>query len=168
MGLSKRHIDTQEKAYTFNTGELADKLESRLPEVVFAYLLGSAAQKTGHEAQGLVKPHSDLDIAVYLDLNRKTADNQKFDLLALYSTARDVTEEVVGPVRCDLGILNNAEPVFRYEALKGRLLFSRDEELRSAFFSLTCREYEHRMFDYKKQRRYRLEARGIMNEAQGS
>ena len=57
----------------------------------------------------------------------------------------------------DIGILNGAEPIYRFEALKGRLLFCRDEERYLDFFSLTCREYESQIADYERQRRYRLE-----------
>ena len=55
-------------------------------------------------------------------------------------------------VNVDLGVLNEKEPVYRFEALKGRLLFTRDLECRLHFYSLTCREYEHWMFHYDKLR----------------
>jgi thiamine monophosphate kinase len=62
-------------------------------------------------------------------------------------------------VRCDAGILNSAEPVYRFEALKGRLLFVHDRVGYAAFYSLTCREYESQMASYERQRLYRQEAR---------
>ena len=62
---------------------------------------------------------------------------------------------VVPDVRCDIGILNSAEPIYRFEALKGRLLFARDQERYVTFFSKTCREYESQMFDYERQLKYR-------------
>ena len=58
-------------------------------------------------------------------------------------------------VRCDLGTLNGAEPVYRYEALKGKLLFVRDRERWLQFYSRTCRQYESQMFHYQKQLAYR-------------
>jgi hypothetical protein len=48
--------------------------------------------------------------------------------------------------------------VYRFEALKGRLLFARDRDFLAEFHSLTCREYETQMIHYARQRRYRLEA----------
>lgn len=157
MGLSKLYIDRQNEASPFDPDRLSRELEQRLPCIAFAYLMGSAKE-------GLVEPHSDLDLAVYLDPKSPEQDSS-FDFLDFYSTTQRLVEEIVGPVRCDLGILNKAEPVYRFEALKGRLLFSRNEELRASFYSLTCREYEHQLFDYERQRRYRLEAAGTAEAA---
>jgi len=143
MGLSRRHLDTNSEPVRFSIDELAHGLREKLPFVTFACLLGSAA------GSGVVKPHSDLDIAVYL--SEKTS-------LPVYSAVEDVCMEYVAGVRCDTGILNNAEPVYRFEAIKGRLLFTRDMEAWLRFYSLTCREYETQMFHYEKQLRYRLES----------
>lgn len=144
-------------AFAFEIAQLANSLKNELPEVVFAYLMGSTAAeiKAGHAK---VNPHSDLDIAVYIDLKNRDKNGSFSDNFEIYSKAQQVVEDVVGSIRCDLGILNNADPVYRYEALKGYLLYSRDEERRSGFFSLTCREYESQMFHYEKQHHYRLEA----------
>ena len=143
MGLSKRYLDTNTEAVRFSKEILADCLQEKLPGVVFAYLLGSSA------AEQQVKPYSDLDIALYLSGKRD---------ISLLSTVQEICEECVGPVRCDVGFLNSAEPVYRFEALKGSLLFTRDMETWLRFYSVTCREYESQMFHYEKQRRYRLEA----------
>jgi hypothetical protein len=78
--------------------------------------------------------------------------------LEFYSSITEIINEIVPDVRVDIGILNRAEPVFRLEALKGTLLFTRSTEEYAAFFSRTCREYESQMVDYEKQQRYRLEA----------
>lgn len=145
MGLSKRHLDTQNETLPVHFDTLAQALKEGLPEALFAYLLGSAA------SSGTVAPRSDLDIALFLAPD-KPAD------LSLYSRAQDACDRSVGPLRCDLGILNRAEPVYRFEALKGRLLFCRDRETWLRFYSRTCREYEHQLFHYEKQRRYRLES----------
>ncbi len=71
--------------------------------------------------------------------------------------------EIVPGIECDIGILNNAEPVYRFEALRGKLLFARDYEAYLKFYSLTCREYESQLADYERQHRYRLAAheRGV-------
>ena len=145
MGISKRHIDTSDREYRVDFDALADALVSGVPQMVFACVLGSAADS------GVVKPYSDLDLAVYLEGEAS---------MDVYIDIQDICREVVGPVRCDLGSLNRAEPVYRFEALKGRLLFTRDEELWLSFYSLTCREYETQMVHYEKQHKYRLEATG--------
>lgn len=142
MGLSKQYLDTQSRQIDFDPEILAEKLQEGFPEIVFAYLLGSAAG-------GTVPPHSDLDLALYT--------SRKADL-DLFSGVQQLCEEVIGAVRCDVGILNNAEPVYRFEVLKGRLLFTRERERWLTFYSRTCREYEHQLFHYEKQRRYRLGA----------
>lgn len=152
MGLSKRYIDTNEQPVTFESDSLGSELLQSVPTAVFMYLLGSAAD-------GAVPPHSDLDLAVYLEADGQApAPPGEPVSVELYSIVAEVCERIVGPVRCDLGILNGAELVYRFEALKGRLLFCRDREQWLRFYSVTCREYEHQLFHYEKQRRYRVSA----------
>ncbi len=143
MGISKRYLEYNHLPINFSVEALAAAVKEASADVVFAYLLGSAKA-------GVVKAYSDLDIAVYLSGDARWE---------LYEEAQDAVRRVVGDVRCDLGILNRAEPVYRYDALTGRLLFTRDEETWLRFYSVTCREYEHQLFDYEKQRRYRLATR---------
>ena len=148
MPLSKHHIDTQTVATPLDLDRLGSSLEAELPQVLFAYLHGSAAES------GVVPAHSDLDIALFLDpAGASTAEL----LSAVYAGVARVTEFFAPGVRCDIGILNGAEPVFRFEVLKGRLLFCRDQEQWLRFYSLTCREYESRIYHYERQRRYRIE-----------
>jgi hypothetical protein len=45
--------------------------------------------------------------------------------------------------------LNSAEPVYRFEALKGRLLFTRDHDFYIKFFSIASREYESLFASFK-------------------
>jgi len=141
MGISKKHLGENSVPVHFDPGQLASVLEEQLSEVVFCFLMGSAVS-------GTVPAYSDLDLAFYL--NEKPS-------YGFYGKAMDVVRSVVPDVRCDVGILNAAEPVYRFEALKGKLLFTRDEERYVTFFSRTCREYESQMFDYERQRRYRRE-----------
>ncbi|HOP64584.1 MAG TPA: nucleotidyltransferase domain-containing protein [Spirochaetota bacterium] len=143
MGLSKRYLNTNTEPAPFSAEKLADAIREKLPAVLFACIFGSSAETF------VVKPYSDLDIALYL--SEKPS-------LSFFSTLQEICEEIVGPVRVDAGILNNTEPVYRFEAIKGHLLFTRDLETWLKFFSVTCREYETQMFHYEKQRRYRLEA----------
>lgn len=130
------------ESIVFNPDQLAERLKSEIPEIAFAYLMGSAKS-------GFINPHSDLDIALYL--NTKPS-------FKIFTWVQRIVDESVGDVRADTGFLNNAEPIYRFESLKGRLLFTRDESMWIDFYSLTCREYESQIFDYEKQQRYRLEA----------
>ncbi len=121
-------------------------MRDRLPDVEFACLLGSAAR-------GEVPRFGDVDVAIYLNPARKPG-------LEVVAEVTAAVEEALGNrADADVGILNRADAVYRFEALKGRLLFACDSERWLRFFSTTCREYEHQMHDYERQRRYRLEAR---------
>ena len=141
MPLSKHYLDTQEHDVPVDVDGITRLLETGYPQVDFALIVGSAAR-------GVICAHGDLDLAVHctepLSLQQR---------IAVMGSVSDLHQGV----RCDLGILNHAEPVFRFESLKGRLLFARDEETWLRFYSITCREYESQMVHYERQRRYRLE-----------
>ena len=155
MGLSKRHLNPNPEPVTFELAVLASGLEDVLPEVVFAYLHGSVAG--GRVGQGgclTVAAHSDLDLAFFLNREAAAAGGS----LDIFVRAAQVCDRVVPGVRADIGLLNRAEPVYRFEVLKGIVLFNRDRETWLRFWSLTGREYESQLFHYQRQRRYRLEA----------
>ncbi|MCK4960391.1 MAG: nucleotidyltransferase domain-containing protein [Planctomycetes bacterium] len=126
---------------TFGVDKLAGLMKEKCVGVCFALLHGSAAE-------GVVRPGSDIDIALFVEGKAS---------LEIYGEVADIVESLVPGVRCDVGILNSAEPVYRFEALKGKLLFTRDDETYLRFFSLTCREYESQMADYERQQKYRLQ-----------
>jgi uncharacterized protein len=135
----------------FDVEKLGDEICRQCPQVVFTLLHGSANG-------GVVRPGGDIDIALYIE-GRAT--------LELYGTVIGIVELLVPGVPADVGILNSAEPIYRFEALKGRLLFCRDQEAYLRFFSLTCREYESQMASYERQRRYRLQREGVDLEGRG-
>ena len=126
----------------FDTDKLSNALQTACPDVIFAFLHGSAKD-------GRVNPGSDVDIALFVD-GKAT--------LELYTAAADAVRQICPDAEPDIGILNNTEPIYRFEALKGKLLFSRDMETYLSFFSLTCREYESQIADYQRQHKYRVEA----------
>jgi predicted nucleotidyltransferase len=126
----------------FDCDKLANSLELACPEIIFALLHGSAKD-------GSIKAGGDLDIALFVDTS---------PTLDFYQKTYDAISSVIPVVEPDVGILNHAEPVYRFEALKGKLLFCRDKETYLDFFPRTCREYEFQMADYQRQHRYRLEA----------
>ena len=123
----------------FDTDKLSDAIKADCPQVVFALLHGSAKH-------GSLKKNSDVDIAVYLDTKPS---------LQIYQDIIESAEKIIPGAKIDVGVLNNAEPVYKFEALKGKLLFARDKEKYLGFFSLTCREYEYQMADYQRQQKYR-------------
>lgn len=93
------------------------------PRIRFAYLFGSA---------GRGQPFRDLDVAVSLHGHLGPAE------------ATDVQRELAGKLEravglpVDVVILDRAPLGLRLEAVRGRLLFSRDEPLRLAFVASTC------------------------------
>jgi len=126
----------------FNLEKLSDVLQASCPDVVFALLHGSARD-------GDLKPGSDIDIALYID-GKATVE--------LYMDAAEAVRQICPHAEPDIGILNNAEPIYRFEALKGKLLFNKDMETYPEFFSLTCRQYEDQIADYERQHKYRMQA----------
>ena len=133
---------TRQHSGRFSVTALARALKKRCPDIQFALLHGSARD-------GVVRPGGDVDLAVFV-ARRPT--------LATYRRIWDAAAPVVRGAEIDAGILNGTEPVYRFEALKGRLLFTRSRELYCRFFSLACREYESQMASYERQKRYRLAA----------
>ena len=145
MPLSKHYLDLNRQTVCFDCDALGIALREGLPEIEFTLLLGSAKD-------GVVKPHSDIDLALYVSQPITSAFYNKVEEL--------VVKHLGSAVRVDIGILNRADPVYRFEALKGRLLFFRNDEIWLHFYSVTCREFETQMFHYERQRHYRME-RGI-------
>ena len=139
MGLAGRHLSGHTRTLQFDPAVLAARMRETCPEVVFACLMGSACD-------GAVKPGSDVDLALYLE-SPPTLD--------LYGRVDEPVQSVAPGAFCDVGWLHRAEPVYRFEALKGRLLFTREDETFASFFSLTCREYEEQLADYERQYAYR-------------
>lgn len=126
------------------TGRLAEELARALPEVVFAFQFGSTLGESA-------RPDSDLDLALFLE--------EGADQGGVLLRAQAVVEAVEPRRRPDVGILNGADPVFRFEAIKGVLLVCRDQERYLDFVCSACRAFEHQMVSYARQRRYRLEVR---------
>ncbi len=84
---------------------IAKVLEPR-PEVLEAYLFGS-------HAQGVAQPHSDIDVAVYVDESR--VEESAFGYRA------ELTTVLIGGLHyneVDLLVLNQAPPVLYYHVLR--------------------------------------------------
>jgi len=145
MSLTRKHLNYQTVAYSFQPSVLADRMREVLPSVRMAFLMGSAKD-------GKVKIGSDVDMALLFEKNTNSATRSN-----VREILNDIIDDLAPEAMADIGILNHTEPVYRFEALKGRLLFARDIDEYAAFFSLTCREYETQMADYQRQLNYRIE-----------
>lgn len=93
---------------------LAAALEPRA-EILDAYLFGS-------QATGRAQPHSDVDVAVYIDKAKSRP--------GAYGYAADLITElmqVLGTNEIDVVVLNEADPVLYHRVLRdGRRFLSRD------------------------------------------
>jgi predicted nucleotidyltransferase len=121
---------------------LASEMEHQFPDVLFAYLFGSAQS-------GTVRPGGDVDVAVWIsDVARK---------MDLIPAVIGMVESYTHGIPCDLVFLNDAGELLAFEVLQGRILFIRKEarELHAGFYSLTCREYEDKIAWMEKQLKYR-------------
>jgi len=119
---------------------LRESLRAR-QDVLFAYLYGSFGE-------GL--PFHDIDVGVYLTMERE-------DVWVDVELAREL-ERAVGraQITCqsggnkeakrpripvDVRVLNRAPAVFSYHVVRGRLLFSRDEDVRVPWVAQTVSRY---------------------------
>jgi predicted nucleotidyltransferase len=109
------------------------------PGLIAAWAFGSASD-------GLVAPGSDVDVGVWFET--LPSFEQQLALLARL-------QEALGIDEIDLVVLNEANPILRFEALSGRALYCREPNLRAGFASLTAREYEDAMAFWERALRSR-------------
>lgn len=109
--------------------QLARTVFESTPRVIAAWAFGSAKD-------GEIRPGGDLDLAVLFDTSPSL--DERVELLIELQRALNFDD-------VDLVVLNHASPITRFEAVSGRLIFSRDENKRAEFVSLTSREYEDEM-----------------------
>ncbi|MCF8303934.1 MAG: nucleotidyltransferase domain-containing protein [Bacteroidales bacterium] len=122
--------------------KIATALKNHFPQIRFAFLFGSAQD-------GEIRKGGDLDVGVYL--------SPKKDLVDLIPKILGKIEDTTGNENIDLKIMNDADPLLAMEMLKGKRLFVRDEAMDqyAAYYSLTCRLYEDKIYWMKKQLEYR-------------
>jgi uncharacterized protein len=102
--------------------------------VIAAWVYGSAQE-------GNVRPGSDIDVGVLFD-GRPSLD-ELVDLRAALQEALQYEE-------IDLVVLNEASPILRFAAVSGRPVYVADRERRAGFVSLTAREYEDEMAQWRR------------------
>ncbi|MEW6399037.1 MAG: nucleotidyltransferase domain-containing protein [Bacillota bacterium] len=103
---------------------------ARRPEVLFAYLFGSFAERL---------PFRDIDIAVWIDPAVGPEDLEYRPWRYEATLEAGLTPLVGIPV--DVTLLSPAPIPLRYHATRGELLFSRDETKRCTFLEETWRDY---------------------------
>lgn len=110
----------------------------RDPRVVGATIFGSARD-------GLIRPGSDLDLAILFDTPLSAEE-----FLDFYAVLCD---QISGIEKVDLVRLNQADPILAFEAISGTFICTNDVEKMAGYFSLVCREYEDVMGNLDHQRR---------------
>ncbi|NJE49403.1 nucleotidyltransferase domain-containing protein [Thermococcus sp. 9N3] len=112
---------------------------SKRDEIAFAYLHGSFLEDG---------PFRDVDVAVYVGTEVHPFYEEELE---------EELSRIIGlPV--DVRVLNDAPVTFRFRAIGGLLLFSRDEKARCNFEEGTMREYHDYSYYLNM---YRREALGI-------
>lgn len=106
---------------------------SRDGNVVAAWVFGSAQG-------GNVRPEGDIDIGVLF---------VRKPLLDELAELRSCLQDALSYDDIDLVALNDASPILRFEAVSGRPVYVTDAEARAGFVSLTAREYEDEMAQWR-------------------
>ena len=94
----------------------------------------------GSAQAGMVREGGDVDTAVLT--TSPLSFKEQLTLLGQLQTALQ-TDDI------DLVILNDANPILRFEAVSGKRLFCRDLSVVASFVSLTAREYEDEMAQWQ-------------------
>jgi predicted nucleotidyltransferase len=117
---------------------------SKRPEIVFAYLFGSAVESDSFR---------DIDVGLYLALDRMAVDPFQYSL----RTSVELEQLTGSPV--DLVLMNTAPDHLIHRIAKGHLLVDRDEALRINFITTCC----SRFFDFEpKRRQWLMELREVL------
>jgi uncharacterized protein len=101
--------------------------------VVAAWIFGSAQG-------GKVRPGGDIDVGVLFNVK---------PLLDELADLRDCLQNTLAYDDIDLVVLNDASPILRFEAVSGHPVYVTDPERRADFVSLTAREYEDEMSQWR-------------------
>ncbi len=109
--------------------EKALEVFHRQEDVLAVWIFGSAAEDR-------LRADSDVDFGVLF------VEKPSFEA---WADLRANLQEALKFEAIDLVILNDAHPILRFEAVRGKRLFCRDSEAVAAFVSLTAREYEDTM-----------------------
>ena len=112
---------------------MADCL-AREPNVLAAWHFGSSLE-------GSIRPGADVDIGV-LFFRMPTMDE--------LANLRSALQDALAFDAIDLVVLNEASPILRFEAISGRPVYAADPQARAGFASLTAREYEDEMAQWRR------------------
>ena len=126
--------------YLINIPSIATAIKNGFPEIPFAHIFGSSAS-------GMVKPGSDIDIAIWYN------GSDPFYKVKVLETL----EPIVNNIPVDIVNIINANPLLAHEALAGNILFVREDQKSNyaSFYSKVAAEYEDKLYWIHKQLQYR-------------
>ena len=126
--------------YLIDISAIASSIKANFPEIPFAHIFGSSAS-------GIVKPGSDIDIAIWYN------GSDPFIKVKVLETL----EPIVDNIRVDIVNICNTSPLLAHEALAGKVLFVRGEQKENyaLFYSKIAAEYDDKIYWVQKQLQYR-------------
>lgn len=112
-------------------------------EIIFAYLYGSLAKKTDNKL-------SDIDLAIYIDENKKPpSSNFGYRSDLIYDLQKFSKKDI------DLIILNEVSITLAFNVIKeGKLLFTKSKRIRTEFHDKTMNKYLDLLPLFKVQKNY--------------
>lgn len=108
-------------------------------EILFAYLLGTFLTRNDFE---------DIDVGIYLDPQKiPEIDTLRYELELTVEMEKHLKPGEIFKryIPMDIKVINDAPVTFRYSVSAGKLLFSKDENIREEFVCRTWQEY----FDFQ-------------------
>ncbi|MBN1954938.1 MAG: nucleotidyltransferase domain-containing protein [Anaerolineae bacterium] len=103
---------------------------SNRPGILFAYVHGSFLAD---------RPFHDIDLALYLDQVGESSPHSVTELASLLEKL--LLEQMGLHISIDVRVINRAPLGFCYRVFQGRLLFSRDEALRTSWVERVASRY---------------------------
>jgi len=123
-----------DKQLTFDDWRHVATCLSKNDNVVAAWIFGSTIE-------GTVRPGSDIDMGVLFAVMPSVDE---------LTGLRAALQDALAFDEIDLVVLNEASPILRFEAISGRPVYVADRENRATFVSLTAREYEDEMAQWRQ------------------
>ena len=123
-----------DKQLTFDDWRHVATCLSKNDNVVAAWIFGSTIE-------GTVRPGSDIDMGVLFAVMPSVDE---------LTGLRAALQDALAFDEIDLVVLNEASPILRFEAISGRPVYVTDRENCASFVSLTAREYEDEMAQWRQ------------------
>ena len=108
-------------------GETIKGLLQKDPAILFAFVFGSFLESIAFR---------DIDVGIFV----KDRDQSSFTDLEL-TLSRRIEEALSEPIPVDVRVINRAPLPFRFRVIRGKLLFSKADDVLEEFMVATARQY---------------------------